>query len=187
MMTADDHTSRRIAQAEISAGTTAIVRREDINGAPYEVTARGIQMIREWAASGASNSFIAAELGISRHTFIELRKRQPEIDEALDVGRAIDEREVANKLRSMAMEGQVAPVIFYLKARHGWRDNDPPAAQVNVQTNVAVTVNVDAMPRPARDALRKAAEAMRAVQQQPVIDVPPDPQGEGESDDDESR
>lgn len=162
----------------------ALVRRVDLPGNPLEITAKGVGMIKRLAERGASNGYIAAALQISKDTFRALRERQPEIDIALEQGRAIDEDVVAGTLRSCAMEGQVAPMIFYLKARHGWREGD--ARDVNVVNRITVNqqVNVEALSREMRDTLRKVAEQMRAAQAQPILDVPadetPEPPGKEE-------
>jgi len=122
--------------AEPIAPVTAIVRDDSANGSPMHITEAGIELVRRWCSEGASNAWCAASLGIDRGTFRDLRRRQPALDQAIEAGRAADERTVANVLRAKALAGDTISLIFYLKGRHHWRDQgesrEGPAQQLNV-------------------------------------------------------
>lgn len=53
---------------------------------------------------------------------------QPEVQEAPDQGRAKERYRLVAKLHKLVMEGNVTAVIFALKARHAYREGDPPRA-----------------------------------------------------------
>lgn len=119
--------------------TTAIIaikRREDLSGVPREVTPEGLELVRRLAREGQSNDGIAAILGINRDTFLEIRKRQREVDEALISGRAVLEHELTHILLSKARKGDTVAAIYLTKARFGWKEGterDGAGATVNVQ------------------------------------------------------
>jgi hypothetical protein len=51
--------------------------------------------------------------------------RRPEVQEALDQGRAIKHKRLVATLHELAMDGNVTAVIFALKARHSYREGEP--------------------------------------------------------------
>lgn len=62
---------------------------------------------------------------------------QPEVQEALDRGRAKEHDKLVAKLHELAMEGNVTAVIFALKARHAYREGEAPEdGSTNVQVNI---------------------------------------------------
>jgi len=69
-----------------------------------------------------SQNQIADYFGISHATFIEIRKRQPEVDLVYKKGRVLAGEFVASKLIEAADAGNVAAMIFYLKTQCGWRE-----------------------------------------------------------------
>ncbi|MCA8903734.1 MAG: hypothetical protein KDA43_02600 [Hyphomonas sp.] len=93
------------------------------------------------AAEGNSDTSIAKALHIDRETFRNIRKRQPEIDEALARGRASLEDELTDILMTHAREGHVVAAIYLTKARCGWREGDvPPSQQVTNNTQVNIVI-----------------------------------------------
>lgn len=69
--------------------------------------------------------------------FRNVRERQPEVQEALDRGRAKEHDALAAKLYETAMEGNVIAGMFLLKARHGYREGEPlKGGGSNVQVNI---------------------------------------------------
>lgn len=114
----------------------AIARREDLNGAPFEVTPEGLKLIERWSANGAPLDGMARGLGISRATFREIRKRQESVQEAIARGRSSLHEEITGILLNHARGGNVIAAIFCAKALLGWRDNGPAegaATQTNIQ------------------------------------------------------
>jgi transcriptional regulator with XRE-family HTH domain len=69
-----------------------------------------------------SQNQIADYFGISHATFIEIRKRQPEVDLVYKKGRTLAGEFVASRLIEAADKGNVAAMIFYLKTQFGWRE-----------------------------------------------------------------
>lgn len=120
----------------------AITRDGSRQGTPKMITPEGMELVRRWASEGASYQWIASQLGVDRSTFAEIRKRQPECEEALLAGKSMDEHAVACALRARAlgpsgtgMDGDTVAMLFYLKAKHGWREgaDRDGGTQVNVQ------------------------------------------------------
>jgi hypothetical protein len=101
---------------------------------PITVTEAGLEQIRRDSAEGLAISTIADRLGIGRRTFIEVRKRQPEVEEALESGRGLLADELTHLLLKKARQGDTVAMIWLSKARLGWHETGPrEAAQVNVQ------------------------------------------------------
>src|SRR6266545_2483880 len=86
------------------------------------VTEAGLEQIRRDSAAGLNNQTIAHRLGIDRWTLQMVRQRQPEVDEALQAGRALLEDELTDILLTHARQGNVIAAIFLAKARCGWRE-----------------------------------------------------------------
>jgi hypothetical protein len=82
-----------------------------------------VDIVRNMARLGHPVPSIAAALGVSRETFNQCRKRQPEVDEAFAQGRAGLEHELASGLVKAAREGNIVAAIFALKSMFGYRDN----------------------------------------------------------------
>ena len=62
---------------------------------------------------------------------------EPEVQEALDRGRAKEHDPLVAKLHELAMEGNVTAVIFALMARHAYREGEAPeGGSTNVQVNI---------------------------------------------------
>ncbi len=77
---------------------------------------RDRQLVRDLAGLGLTHDNIADLVGIARPT-IELRYR-----DELDIGHATANRRVAQRLFDLAMEGNAAALIYWTKARMGWRE-----------------------------------------------------------------
>lgn len=77
------------------------------------------------AASGVGDEEIAAALGVPIEALDELPARRGAILRA----RAITGAQVAAALLRKAVKGHVQACVFYLKARHAWRDGDEAAAE----------------------------------------------------------
>ena len=76
----------------------------------------------EGLASHFTTEQIADYFGIDRSTFYEIRKRQPEVFQQYKKGRARLIEEIASSLIRNAIAGDTAAMIFYLKAKAGWRE-----------------------------------------------------------------
>ncbi len=108
-----------------------------------KVTAATLELVRGACADGATVGNICAVLGISDWTFRHWKDTVPAFAEAVKAGRMIEHDRLVNKLVEMALHGNVACLIYCLKARHGLLDN-----QVNsvIENKVAITFQLpDAM------------------------------------------
>lgn len=96
--------------------------RSDAGGRERHVGAKGTQLVERMAAGGHSDAAIAKALKMNRETFRFCRRRQPELEEALQRGRSAEEHTLVAKLHEAALAGNVVAAIFLLKSRHGYRD-----------------------------------------------------------------
>jgi hypothetical protein len=124
--------------AETSA-TEIIVRNE--GGHTRRVGRAGLALIEKMAAEGAADATIARALKIVRSTFRDIRRRQPEVEEALARGRAVLEDELTHILLAKARGGETVAAIYLTKARFGWREGEtPPSSSVTNNTQVNIII-----------------------------------------------
>lgn len=79
--------------------------------------------IERLAAQGLRMEEIAASLGIGVTTLYAKKAKYAEFREAVNRGRAAGVTEVTNALMTLVREGNPTAIVFYLKARGGWRDD----------------------------------------------------------------
>ena len=65
---------------------------------------------------------IGAYFGLGKTTFYEIMKRQPEVFERYQRGKARAVGSVAKNLIMQAREGNTTAAIFYLKTQAGWKE-----------------------------------------------------------------
>ena len=124
---------------ERNSTATLVVRNE--GGNTRRLGRAGTSQVERLASEGNSDTSIAKALRIDRETFRNIRKRQPEVDEALARGRAMLEDELTDILMTHAREGNVVAAIYLTKARCGWREGDlPPGQQVTNNTQVNILI-----------------------------------------------
>jgi len=126
------------ASQEVTSKVTLVARNEA--GQSRRVTDAGAAVVERMAANGNSNTSIAKALNIARSTLDEIRKRQPEVEEALARGRAALEDELSDILMTHARDGNVVAAIYLTKARCGWREGDLPPGSTVSQTNVNIVI-----------------------------------------------
>lgn len=103
----------------------------------WRIGRRGLKVVEELAERGVAVATIAKALRMGKDAFMGCRQRQPEVQEALDRGRAKEHDKLVAKLHELAMEGNVTAVIFALKARHAYREGEAPeGGGTNVQVNI---------------------------------------------------
>lgn len=78
--------------------------------------------VERLASLGLTQEQIAAGLGISETTLRSRKKENADFADAIKRGQAKGIGSVANVLYEKAMSGDVASLIFYLKARGGWKE-----------------------------------------------------------------
>ena len=81
-------------------------------------------LLEGWARSGLTEEQIAHNMGISRPTLWEWKKKEPIIFNTLKRNKDVVDYEVENALLKNAMEGNVTAQIFWLKNRKKieWRE-----------------------------------------------------------------
>ena len=85
--------------------------------------------ITKLARNGCNQRAIARALGMGDDAWRMLRDKDPLVSEAFEKGRGGLEEELGGVLIAKARKGEVAPLIFYLKAACGWRENSPVVAE----------------------------------------------------------
>ena len=70
---------------------------------------------------------MAAYFGISKTTFYNVCKRQPELIERYKKGKSRRIAQVVSKLYEKIEDGDTACTIFYLKTQAGWREQEQAA------------------------------------------------------------
>ena len=81
-------------------------------------------LISAWARDGLTDDQIANNMGISRSTLSEWKRKFPDISDALKKSKAVVDIEVENALYQAAIDGNMTAIIFWLKNRkpEKWRD-----------------------------------------------------------------
>lgn len=87
----------------------------------------GLQLLEGWARDGLTDEQIAHNMGISRKTLAEWKKRYGDIGDTLKKGKEVVDYEVENALLNSALTGNTTAQIFWLKNRRPdkWRDKPP--------------------------------------------------------------
>jgi len=91
---------------------------------PFEITERVLEKVESLAAQGMTIEQIAHALGIGESTLYDKKAKNPEMLEALKRGQAKGIATISNSLFNKAKSGDVTSMIFYLKCRAGWREQD---------------------------------------------------------------
>ncbi len=78
--------------------------------------------VERLASLGLTQEQIADALGISEDTLYARKRESKDFRDAIKRGQAKGVGSVANVLFEKAMGGDVASLIFYLKARGGWKE-----------------------------------------------------------------
>lgn len=81
-----------------------------------------LQRVEALASRGLTLEQIAANLGIDASTLHRKKARMPELQDAIKRGQSKGISLIANKLFEKARGGNVAAMIFFLKARGGWSE-----------------------------------------------------------------
>ncbi len=95
-------------------------------------------LLEGWAREGLTDEQIAKNMGISRTTLWDWKKKEPNILDTLKKGKDVVDFEVENALLKSALEGNVTAQIFWLKNRRKlqWRDKVEDFSSANELTKV---------------------------------------------------
>lgn len=112
--------------------------------AKWEEVKEKLILVEGWARNGATDEMIMQNLGISRTTFYEYRKKYTAFAKALKNGKEVVDFAVENALLKKALAGDVTAMIFWLKNRKPaeWRDK----RDVQVEGNMTFSVKPAPMP-----------------------------------------
>lgn len=123
----------------------AVIR--DEGGHTRRIGERGLAVVEQMARNGCALTTIAKRLRMHRDTLAEIRRRQPEVEEALERGYSAMEDELVDILMSRARDPShkagVTAAIFLLKARRGYEGTKTPA-HITINDNRQQTLVVPA-------------------------------------------
>ena len=94
----------------------------------YLLSEDGLTLLEGWARDGLTDDQIAHNLGVSRSTLAEWKKRFPDLSDALKKGKDVVDYEVENALLERAKGGDTTAQIFWLKNRRPGKWRDKPEA-----------------------------------------------------------
>jgi hypothetical protein len=123
------------------------VHHGDHRGPLKRIGPAGLRIIEQMAADGHADIAIAKALRMHQETLRMCRRRQPEVQEALDRGRAALEGELVHylldKVRKDA-DGGIIASFFLLKTRCGYREQgSPPDERPNLVINLPGAMSRD--------------------------------------------
>lgn len=90
----------------------------------YWLTPEGLLLLEGWARDGLTDEQISNNIGISRSTLAEWKKKYEDISDTLKKGKEVVDYQVENALLRNAIKGDTTAQIFWLKNRRPdkWRD-----------------------------------------------------------------
>lgn len=74
-------------------------------------------LVEGWARDGLTDEQIAENLGISKDTFYQYKKKYPDFSDSLKKGKEVVDFEVENALLQNALNGNITAQIFWLSNR----------------------------------------------------------------------
>lgn len=107
-----------------------------LNGFRFQLTEDDLLNIECLVATGASAGFVATELGITEKTLHKAMAEYPRLSEAVRRGVAKDEQEITQRLRQLAVQGNIAAIMWYQKNKHSWSENTSKGGTVVQQVIV---------------------------------------------------
>ena len=99
-----------------------------------------LRVVEELACLGLTEQQIADSLGISRSTLSRRKTNDETFDTALRKGKAQAIVKASSALMQEVENGSLRAIIFYLKCRAGWREEEPeikeiPPMMISVHTD----------------------------------------------------
>lgn len=106
----------------------------------FSLTEKGYEETEAMARAGHDFASMAKRLGIGVRTFADMRKRDQDLRDVIDMARAELGDELSDILLQQARDGNTTAAIYISKARLHWRDQGPvPGEQVG--PNISITIN----------------------------------------------
>ena len=103
----------------------------------YWLSKDGLILLSGWARDGLTDEQIASNMGITRSTLNEWKKKYPDISDTLKRGKDVVDYLVENALLRNALEGDTTAQIFWLKNRKpdAWRDKREVGVEGSLNMN----------------------------------------------------
>jgi transcriptional regulator with XRE-family HTH domain len=120
-----------------------VVRNEGGNN--RRIGKKGLLLLEEMAAKGMSQTSMAKALRMHRNTLTEIKKRQPEVEEAIERGYSQMEDVLVDRLYATALgesKAAVTAAIFLLKTRRGYEGTKVPTHITINQDNRTQTISL---------------------------------------------
>lgn len=131
-----DPATKTALQLALSARGPLAIREGDGQTSPFTITPAGLRVIQAMAAEGQDQATIAGQLGMHRKTLMDIVKRCPEVEEAVNAGKAALADELTHHLLAAARKGNVVAAIYLTKARLGWVEGVAPETRPNIIINL---------------------------------------------------
>lgn len=97
-----------------------------------------LEKVEEFASQGMTQQQIADALGISERTLRNRKTESADFADAIKRGQAKGIVIVTNKLMGKALSGDTTAMIFYLKARAGWKETQKLQTEVQGGDNAGM-------------------------------------------------
>lgn len=101
--------------------------------------------VEAMASVGMTTKQIADALKLPPSVFGKLIKNDPTVQEAIDQGTSRGIKMVTDSLFGMALKGNVAAAIFFLKNKGGWADKQELDQRLQVETKMSFDDAVEAL------------------------------------------
>lgn len=97
---------------------------------PLEITPELISKAEALAAQGLTQEQIASVLGIGLSTLMNKKAKFKEFGDAIKRGQDKGIATISNALFNKAKQGDNVAMLFYLKCRAGWREQEPETKEI---------------------------------------------------------
>ncbi len=117
----------------------------------YWISPQGLTLLKGWARDGLTDDEIAHNMGISRSTLYEWKKKFPDISDTLKEGKDYADYEIENALFNSAKGGNVTAMIFWLKNRRPAKWRERVEDNQNLNNLDSVVIEDDIRPKQSKD------------------------------------
>ena len=91
-------------------------------------------LLQGWARDGLTDEQIANNMGISKQTLYDWKKKYTDFSDALKKGKEVIDYQVENALLQKALSGDTGAICFWLKNRRSDKWRDKPVIDFHVNT-----------------------------------------------------
>jgi hypothetical protein len=117
----------------------------DDAGRVYALPKVDLSEVEMMASVGMTTKQIADAMRIPPTTMGKLIKNDPTVQEAIDRGTSRGVKMVTDSLFNLALKGNVAAAIFWLKNKGGWQDKTDIDQRLQVETKMSFDDAVEAL------------------------------------------